>query len=554
VIINIKWDKGMFMMKAAIYSRKSKFTGKGESVENQIQLCKRYAMKYLNFNESNFLIYEDEGFSGGNTNRPEFQRLLKDARTNKFQVLICYRLDRISRNISDFSQLINDLNKYNVNFVSIREQFDTATPMGRAMMYIASVFAQLERETIAERIRDNMIQLAKTGRWLGGIPPTGYKSEPVITVDKNGKQHKMFKLAPIQEEINMVKMIFDKYISIKSITGVEKYLIEHNILTKNGADFHTGSIRPILSNPVYAIADKTLYDYLLKKEYEVYSDIDEFNDINGLIAYNKTRQQDKDSKDRYRDLSDWIIAVGLHHGIIPAETWIKVQELLLLNKSKSYRKVKNTESLLSGILKCSSCGSFMRPKTIQRENVNGQQVFYYICELKEKSKRIRCAMHNINGNTLDKLILNELIKIALKDSPIFEEALYGKKLISHCQPAFQIEKDALGKRIAELDLGIQNIVLAIAKGQNKGVLEILTKEMEVLTEQKEILEKKLLNLESRDIDAPNNRYDLESEAENLGSFNDRAWELMSVEDKRRMIRSVVERIIWNGEKLDMILY
>jgi site-specific DNA recombinase len=163
-------------------------------------------------------------------------------------------------------------------------------------------------------------------------------------------------------------------------------------------------------------------------------------------------------------------------------------------------------------------------------------------------------MHNINGNTLDKLILNELIKIALKDSPIFEEALYGKKLISHCQPAFQIEKDALGKRIAELDLGIQNIVLAIAKGQNKGVLEILTKEMEVLTEQKEILEKKLLNLESRDIDAPNNRYDLESEAENLGSFNDRAWELMSVEDKRRMIRSVVERIIWNGEKLDMILY
>jgi site-specific DNA recombinase len=542
------------MMKAAIYSRKSKFTGKGESVENQIQLCKQYAMKYLNFDESNFLIYEDEGFSGGNTNRPEFQRLLKDAKTNKFQVLICYRLDRISRNISDFSHLINDLNKYNVNFVSIREQFDTATPMGRAMMYIASVFAQLERETIAERIRDNMIQLAKTGRWLGGIPPTGYKSEPVITVDKNGKQHKMFKLAPIQEELNMVKMIFDKYISIKSITGVEKYLIEHSILTKNGADFHTGSIRPILSNPVYAIANKTLYDYLLKKEYEVYSDIDEFNDINGLIAYNKTRQQNKDSKDRYRDLSDWIIAVGLHNGIIPAETWIEAQELLLLNKSKSYRKVKNTESLLSGILQCASCGSFMRPKTIQRENVNGQQVFYYICELKEKSKRIRCTTHNINGNTLDKSVLNQLIKIALKDSLIFEGALDGKKLVSHCKSAFQLEKDILGKRIAELDLGIQNIVLAIAKGQNKGVLEIFTKEMEVLTGQKEILEKKLLDLESRDIDAPNNRHDLESEAENLGSFNERAWELMSVEDKRRMIRSVVERIIWNGEKLDMILY
>jgi len=144
-------------MKAAIYSRKSKFTGKGESVENQIQLCKEHGMKYLDIAESDFTIYEDEGFSGGNTNRPQFQKLIKDAKAKKFDILICYRLDRISRNVSDFSQLIKDLNKYNVNFISIREQFDTTTPMGRAMMYIASVFSQLERETIAERIKDNMI-------------------------------------------------------------------------------------------------------------------------------------------------------------------------------------------------------------------------------------------------------------------------------------------------------------------------------------------------------------------------------------------------------------
>jgi len=106
-------------MKAAIYSRKSKFTGKGESVENQIQLCKEHGMKYLGLSEDDFTIYEDEGFSGGNTNRPQFQRLIKDAKARKFDILICYRLDRISRNVSDFSQL--------------------------------------ERETIAERIKDNAI-------------------------------------------------------------------------------------------------------------------------------------------------------------------------------------------------------------------------------------------------------------------------------------------------------------------------------------------------------------------------------------------------------------
>ena len=107
-------------LKAAIYSRKSKFTGKGESIENQIQLCKEHGMKFLGIAEKDFAIYEDEGFSGGNTNRPQFRKLLNDAKTKKFDILICYRLDRISRNVSDFSQLIKELNKCNVNFVSIR--------------------------------------------------------------------------------------------------------------------------------------------------------------------------------------------------------------------------------------------------------------------------------------------------------------------------------------------------------------------------------------------------------------------------------------------------
>ncbi|SHK88711.1 Resolvase, N terminal domain [Clostridium cavendishii DSM 21758] len=151
-------------MIAAIYSRKSVFTGKGESIENQIELCKEYTTKHFDEKAPKFLIYEDEGFSGGNTNRPKFQELLKDVKANKVDILICYRLDRISRNVADFSITLELLQKHNVAFVSIKEQFDTTTPMGRAMVYISSVFAQLERETIAERVRDNMLQLAKTGR------------------------------------------------------------------------------------------------------------------------------------------------------------------------------------------------------------------------------------------------------------------------------------------------------------------------------------------------------------------------------------------------------
>ena len=103
----------------------------------------------------NVLVYEDEGFSGGNLERPQFKKMMKDSQKIEFAAIVVYRLDRISRNISDFAGLIEELSALGTAFISIREQFDTATPLGRAMMYIASVFSQLERETIAERIRDN---------------------------------------------------------------------------------------------------------------------------------------------------------------------------------------------------------------------------------------------------------------------------------------------------------------------------------------------------------------------------------------------------------------
>ena len=159
----------------AVYSRKSRFTGKGESIGNQVELCREYVRANLGEEALNkIVVYEDEGFSGSNLNRPAFKKMLEAARERKLNRIIVYRLDRISRNIGDFAGLIEELDKLNVDFISIREQFDTSTPMGRAMMYIASVFSQLERETIAERIRDNMHELAKTGRWLGGTTPTGY--------------------------------------------------------------------------------------------------------------------------------------------------------------------------------------------------------------------------------------------------------------------------------------------------------------------------------------------------------------------------------------------
>ncbi len=131
-----------------IYSRKSKFTGKGESIENQIELCRQYiAVHFGEKAAKNALVYEDEGFSGGNLERPQFKKMMKDSQEIVFAAIVVYRLDRISRNIGDFAKLIEDLGDRHIDFISIREQFDTSSPMGRAMMYIASVLPSVSGTT-----------------------------------------------------------------------------------------------------------------------------------------------------------------------------------------------------------------------------------------------------------------------------------------------------------------------------------------------------------------------------------------------------------------------
>ncbi len=172
-------------MRFFIYGRKSIQTGKGDSIGNQVHLCRQFIMaRFPETAEDEITVYEDEGFSGKNLNRPKFQQMYRDFSRKKPDYLVCYRLDRISRSISDFATLFEDLNKKSIAFLCIKENFDTSTPMGKAMLYITSVFAQLERETIAQRVRDNMVLLARKGHWLGGTAPLGFVT---VNVEVDGK-------------------------------------------------------------------------------------------------------------------------------------------------------------------------------------------------------------------------------------------------------------------------------------------------------------------------------------------------------------------------------
>lgn len=309
----------------AIYTRKSVYSSQGESIETQIKLCTEYLCKE---NISHNFVYVDEGFSGKNSNRPEFKRMLEDAKEKKFHVLICYRLDRVSRSVCDFCNLIDNLQKENISFISLSEQFDSSKPIGRAMMYIASVFSQLERETIAERVKDNMLQMAKSGRWLGGMPPTGFKSISVNFLDENLQQRSFFKLCPIEAELVLVKKIYSLYLEKKSLSMVCSFLNCNKISSKLGNSFSKASVSTILQNPVYVCATEEVFDFLKSINIEALGTPD---GVHGMLSYNKRNGK----SGPYKEKKQWIYAIGNHYGIINSSNWLAVQKLLMTNKKRS---------------------------------------------------------------------------------------------------------------------------------------------------------------------------------------------------------------------------
>ncbi len=537
----------------AIYSRKSKFTGKGESIGNQVELCKEYVRNMFGPEYvDRCIVFEDEGFSGGNLQRPDFKRMMDDVRKRKFKAIVVYRLDRISRNINDFTGLIDELTKLDVSFVSIKEQFDTSTPMGRAMMFIISVFSQLERETIAERIRDNMQELAKTGRWLGGTTPTGFASGAVTKITIDGKERKSFKLIPIPEEIEIPKMIFDLYLQTDSLTAVEAELLRQRIKTKTGKDFTRFAIKGILQNPVYMVADEDAYTYFTDREAEVCYPKEAFDGTCGIMAYNRTNQE-KGRTTQILPIEEWIIAIGKHPGIIPSKNWIKVQESLDRNKSKAYRKPRNNEALLTGLLYC-SCGDRMYPKLSQRKTANGEPIYTYVCKMKERSKRERCNRRNANGNIFDSAIIEQIKTLTEHDSSFLSQLEKSRSFYTGKREQYDGQLEQLRAELQRNKKHITNLTSSLGElSATSPARPAITERIEELTTANHEIENRIYELEGLvNVDTLSDaEFDLLRQM--LSVFSTGIDE-MSVEEKRAAIRTVVRKVIWDGVNVHVVFF
>ena len=492
------------MKRVAIYSRKSKFTGKGDSIENQIEMCKEYITNTIG-KDIEFTIYEDEGFSGGNLDRPRFKKLMAAIKSKKFDILVCYRLDRISRNVADFSSTLEVLQSNNCSFISIKEQFDTSSPMGRAMIYIASVFAQLERETIAERVKDNMLELAKNGKWTGGKIPVGFSSEKIEHIDENGLTRVTPQLVINDKEMEFVNFLYNKYLELGSLHKLEVYIHENNIKSRNNVLYEKSSLKTILQNPIYVKANSEVVEYLKNSNWTIYGSPD---NIHSLLTYNKTEQTKKDGKytKAKKDISERFAAVSSIKGYIEPDLWLSVQKQFDKNKDTFPRLGKTHNSLLAGKLRCGKCKEYMLVVHGRVSKATGEKLFYYNCSLKRKSKGSLCDNGNAKAAVIEKLVLLSLKQLSLKKKE-FISKVRNKYKSDASDENINIEKLSLTKSLKEKKLQIDNLVTKLSLCND--IDDILLDRIKTLKNECNAIEENINNLESKALNLKNNLLNLD---------------------------------------------
>ncbi len=529
-------------MRIAIYSRKSKFTGKGESIENQIETCKTYANTYFSDIKEIF-VYEDEGFSGGNINRPQFQEMLKEAENKKFNILICYRLNRVSRNIADFSNLIQLLQDNNIEFVSVREQFDTSTAMGRAMMNISAVFAQLERETIAEQVKDNMLHLATTGRWLGGVPSLGFENKKVAYIDKDFKERSLVILKPIKKEMKLTEFFYDKYLELGSIHKVRKYLIQNNYKTRKNKYYSSRALSDILRNTAYVMANNKVIDYLENKGIEV-AGKERINNKKAILIYNK-----KNGKGRKNEYEDWVAAVAKHEGTIKPEKWLKVQHQLDRNSMDIPRVGTSKVALLGGILRCTKCGSSMGVTYGERRK-DGTAPHYYACNLKIISGKDKCDNPNANGSDIDYTVIQKILNLSKSKEKLLERLKEFRESTTSVS-SVEIMGELNSKKedlLKEINALVDKLSKDPAPTINKYILAQIEEKDKLLKD----IEKEILKFNKANTKAKRENDNLNFVIDNISNFS-KMVDTLDNEQKKYFIQTIVDKVYWDGEKKELAI-
>ena len=495
-----------------IYARQSLDKKDSLSISSQIDFCKRE----ITDNEE-YKVYTDKGYSGGNMNRPAFEKLMDDVQNNKVTKVIVYKLDRISRSLLDFAKIIGVFQKYNVEFISSTEKFDTSTPMGRAMLGIIMVFAELERDTIKKRIKDNYYDRGKKGFFMGGPPPFGFDK---VTTRVDGIKTSTF--VPNEIQYDKVHDIYNLYASTHSSLGdISDYLNQNKVITPKGGPWDSCKISRILRNPVYVKGDADVYIYYKNKGCIISNDINDFVNDFACFLYGKRESNER----KYTNVKDHVLSLALHEGIVNSSLFLKCQYKLDGNK-----QIKNTGkgkySWLSGLTKCGYCKYTMT--VVNTANTYGTYK-YFMCRGRTNYKCCDGHKKVQYVHSVEKIVQNE----------IFEKVKSINSISVEVEQTENADGNRLKIKIFEIDTQIDNLINNLAKSNNILTDYINTKIVELDSEKKDLV--KQLKVCSEKVQA-------DQKLDSIFKCIDN-WEESTLEQKKAVAKYLVEKIFIKDDEV-----
>ena len=480
----------------AIYARQSVDRTDSISIESQIELC-RYELRGRPAK-----TYADRGYSGKNTERPAFQALMADMRRGLIGKVVVYKLDRISRSILDFSSMMDTFAQYGVEFVSTTEKFDTSSPIGRAMLNICIVFAQLERETIQKRVADAYFSRSRKSLYMGGRVPFGYRLAPAAV---GGVKTAMYEAVP--QEAEVVRTMYQLYAQPECSYGDIVRRLHDGGVTKRGRPWERARVADILRSPIYVRADLSVYQFFLEQGASVVNDPSAFIGINGCYCY-RTKDSGPGS-----GLAGCCLVLAPHAGLVPADIWLQCRRKNL-NTAQVQPRQQAKNSWLAGKIKCGLCGYALASKRYA-----GSDHRYLLCTHRMDAKACP-GPGTVYAQDLEQLVLDELqAKLAL--FPVL-----------HPRPAAapSPEAAALQVELARLEQELDGLTQRAALA-NDTLLRYINQRVVQLDEKKQTLQRRLslASAEAARSAPPITRH--------LS-----CWSQLSFEDKRRAAAPLIQTI------------
>ena len=351
----------------AIYTRKSTSEGLDQDFTT-LDAQREAGENYIASQKSEGWVplqeqYNDGGFTGANIERPALQKLLSDIKEHKIDCVVVYKVDRLSRSLMDFAQLLKFFEEHNVTFVSVTQHFNTNSSMGRLTLNILLSFAQFEREIISERTKDKMGAARKRGQWLGGRPPLGYD------LDKENKR-----IIINEEEAKLIREIFDLYVKGNSLLQTAKIINDKGYKTKHLA-YKSGKV---FGGKKYGV---THIQWIIRNV--VYM---------GKVSYGGQ------------------IYDGKHKAIIDENTFKEAQEKLKLNRvERKVTKNKDCTGLLSKLIHCKACNTLMFHTYTMKKGRHKYR--YYVCSNAQKRGYSSCPTRSVNAQAIEDATVDCLRKI-----------------------------------------------------------------------------------------------------------------------------------------------